>query len=253
MNILLTNDDGLYAPGLRSMARALGRRWHLQVIAPAHEHSGQGHAITISEALEITAVTFPHAAAAWRVEGTPADCVKLGLSQLIKEPVDLVVSGINNGLNTGVSVFYSGTIGGAVEAALNNVAGLAISLEHSRRPDFDAVAEHACGVIEKLCPTRGSCYNLNYPDPGRTAWGSVLAARQSIQGFEELYTEEPMRDGRVAYHLSGDIDISQEPPDSDVSLIRRGAITLTPIRKDFTDPNGLQHIRNVFGNMPPPG
>ncbi|MGE4158333.1 MAG: 5'/3'-nucleotidase SurE [Planctomycetota bacterium] len=252
MKILVTNDDGFYAPGLRALVREFSREHTVWVCAPTLEHSGKSHAITLGPSLECHKTDFPHAKEAWRVDGTPADCVKMALSHLIRDPIDLVLSGINNGLNLGVSVFYSGTISAAVEACLSNVAAVAVSTEHHRRPVYDEIARHLHGVVKRLKPAPGTCHNVNYPDPRRIPWHSVMPARQSIQGFDETYKTETLPGGATSYYLAGSVSPEQEPPDTDVSLQHRGAVTITPIRKDFTDREGLQNLRNLFGNMPPP-
>lgn len=252
MKILLVNDDGIYAPGLRALAKELPKKHEVIVVAPSWEHSGQGHAITLGPSLSVKRVEYPFVKAAYRVTGTPADCVKIALHKLIKENIDCVVSGINHGLNTGVSVFYSGTIAAAVEGAINNVASIAVSAEHASRMDWKKVSEHFSGVLDKLTLTPGCCFNVNYPDPKRARWHGVTVAKQSIQGFEESYGEEPLSDGEKAYSLGGDLNPLKDKHDTDVSLLERGGITITAIRKDFTDLKGNDYLRQVFGNMPPP-
>jgi len=252
LNILLTNDDGIYSPGLRSLAKVLSSHHDVTVCAPSSEQSGQGHSITLDASLTVKRVEFPHVSTAYRITGTPADCVKLALSKILKKEIDLVVSGINNGLNTGVSVFYSGTIAAAVEGSLNNVASIAVSTEGGRRVDWNKISQHFLTLLEKIKFGPGACFNVNYPDPKRIRWHGVCAARQSIQGFEECYGEEIMTDGTTAYSLSGKVDPALDKLDTDVSLLERGAITITSIRKDFTDLKGNEYLRQVFGNMPPP-
>jgi 5'-nucleotidase len=252
LKILLVNDDGIYAPGLRAMAKELATQHEVTVSAPSFEHSGQGHGITLGPSLSVKRVEYPFVKAAYRVTGTPADCVKLALSKLIREEIDCVVSGINNGLNTGVSMVYSGTIAGAMEGAINNVASIAVSMEHGSRMDFGQVASHFLGILDKLELTAGSCFNVNYPDPRRIKWHGISVARQSIIGFEENYEEGSHPNGETAYVLGGDLDSQKADHDTDVSLLERGAITITAVKKDFTDSKGNDYLRQVFGNMPPP-
>ena len=135
MQILLTNDDGIYAPGLAAMERALGRLGDVCVVAPAVEQSGVGHSITFLSPLMAKEVFDGERRRGWAVEGSPADCIKLALSEFCPRP-DLVISGINGGLNLGINVLYSGTVAGATEGAVFGIPSIAVSLEYD---------EHALG------------------------------------------------------------------------------------------------------------
>ena len=166
MQILLTNDDGIYAPGLAAMERALKRLGDVCVVAPAIEQSGVGHSITFLSPLMAKEVFEGDRRRGWAVEGSPADCVKLALAEFCPNP-DLVVSGINGGLNLGINVLYSGTVAGATEGAVSGLTSVAVSLEYDEHARFDDAAEMAVRLIEQILQQRDSgshpLYNINIP------------------------------------------------------------------------------------------
>src|SRR3954454_7647127 len=170
MRILLTNDDGIYAPGLRAMRHELRKLGSVTVVAPATEQSAAGHSVTllapliVQEVFEDDGKTF----IGWAVEGRPADCVKLALLELLKEPPDLIVSGLNAGSNAGINVLYSGTVAAAIEGAFFRRTSIAVSLEYTKpKPlDFPRAAELARRVIEQILKhpqPDGALYNINIP------------------------------------------------------------------------------------------
>lgn len=143
MRILLTNDDGIYAPGLAALQKMLARLGEVHLVAPATEQSGVGHSITFLEPLVCKQVFDQEVFRGYAVEGSPADCVKLGISQLVKAPIDLIVSGINGGLNAGINVLYSGTVAAAIEGAFFRFNSIAVSLEYDPHADFEMAARLA--------------------------------------------------------------------------------------------------------------
>src|SRR2546421_783520 len=165
MRILLTNDDGIYAPGLRARRKELQKRGEVTVVAPATEQSAVGHSITLLTPLLVQDVLDENnQSMGWAVEGRPADCVKLALLELLPEPPDLVVSGLNAGSNAGINVLYSGTVAAAIEAAFFHRTSIAVSLEYTKpKPlDFPRAAELARRVIEQILaqqPPTGTLFN----------------------------------------------------------------------------------------------
>src|SRR5918911_3636112 len=169
VRILLTNDDGVYAPGLRALRKELQKLGEVTVVAPAAEQSAVGHSITLLTPLLVQdVVDEDHRPMGWAVEGRPADCVKLALLELLPEPPDLVVSGLNAGSNAGINVLYSGTVAAAIEGAFFQRTSIAVSLEYTRpKPlDFGRAAELARQVIEQVMarrPAPGALFNVNIP------------------------------------------------------------------------------------------
>ncbi len=173
MRILLTNDDGVFAPGLRALRKELMRLGDVTVIGPALEQSGVGHSITLLQPLVVKPVDYEDGAAAgFMVEGSPADCVKLAICELLGRPPDLIVSGINAGSNAGINVLYSGTVAAAIEGAFFKITSIAVSLELAEHFDYPHAARNAVRVIERILannPKPGSLFNVNLPGalPGR--------------------------------------------------------------------------------------
>src|SRR6188472_2453867 len=169
MHILLTNDDGVFAPGLRALRKELQRLGDVTVIAPALEQSGVGHSITLLNPLVVKQVDDDDGSTlGWMVEGSPADSVKLAICELMEWPPDLIVSGINAGSNAGINVLYSGTVAAAIEGAFFQKTSIAVSLEYTKpRPlNFALAAEHARKVIEQILrhsSPSGSLFNVNIP------------------------------------------------------------------------------------------
>src|SRR6266849_324922 len=169
VRILLTNDDGVYAPGLRAMRKELQKRGEVVVVAPATEQSAVGHSITLLTPLLVQEVLDEQSQFfGWAVEGRPADCVKLALLELLPEPPDLLVSGLNAGSNAGINVLYSGTVAAAIEGAFFQHTSVAVSLEYTKpKPlDFPQAAKLARLVIEQILgqrPATGTLFNVNIP------------------------------------------------------------------------------------------
>src|SRR5438874_6351148 len=180
MRILLTNDDGVYAPGLRAIRKELQKLGDVTVVAPVGEQSAVGHSITLLTPLITQEVLDENQKPmGWAVEGRPADCVKLALLELLSEPPDVIVSGLNAGSNAGINVLYSGTVAAAIEGAFFHRTSIAVSQEYVKvRPlDFSRGAALARQVIEQILahePEDGSLFNVNIPSPDRGPLRGVL-------------------------------------------------------------------------------
>lgn len=171
MRILLTNDDGIYAPGLRALRRELLPLGEVTVVAPATEQSASGHSVTLLNPLLVSEVfddvNGEKQFIGWAVEGRPADCVKLALLELLPDPPDVIVSGMNAGSNAGINVLYSGTVAAAIEGAFYHFTAIAVSLEYDKKIyDFPKGARYARQVVEQILakkPAAGSLFNVNIP------------------------------------------------------------------------------------------
>jgi len=264
MRILLTNDDGITAPGIAAMYRILsdlGPVEAVQVVAPMDVQSAVGHAVTIYEPIvtrKQTVVTeFGDQFQGIAVDGRPADCVKLAVNHLLDEPVDLVVSGMNGGVNMGINVLYSGTVAAAREAAIQGIPAIAVSLFIGDRKQtrwLDAAA-HAGRVIEKLLDgphQLGQLMNLNIPilDNGFEPKG-VRVAPLSQSALTDRYNESADHAGDRCFKIQSSIAFRHTPADSDVACIFDGYITLTPLLTDSTDGQSIdswtQHVESQFG------
>jgi len=237
MKILVTNDDGVYAPGLLALAKALSSLGEVEVVAPSQGQSGAGHGITFLEPLTADQVTIAAERRAWSVSGTPADCVKLGLQELLPDRPDLVVSGINAGANRGVDVLYSGTVAAAAEAALNGIPAVAVSLEKSDGFDFESAAGWALKVLSPILEggiPRGQVLNINVPAASRGAARGIRLVPQSLSAWEDGYDRRQDPRGRDYYWLTADEPVSDPRNPSDSGALADGWVTVTPLQFDLT-------------------
>lgn len=239
MRILLTNDDGIQANGLRALYAALHEAGHdVRVVAPVTEQSAVGHAVTISMPLRVKEFNEKNFQGQG-VHGTPADCVKLAVSTLLTEPPDLVVSGINAGANVGVDILYSGTVSAATEAALMGCHALAVSFD-SFEPtaDLSGQAAYAALLIERIpwdnVPTH-SVLNLNFPACPFEESKPLKLCRHTRAMYHDWYDQRHDPRGRPYYWLDGVIPAEKLSPETDRALLTEGYITMTPLRFDFTD------------------
>ncbi len=196
MLTLLTNDDGIFAPGLAAIERELEKLGEVIVVAPATEQSGVGHSITYLTPLIVKEVFRSDGGAAsdrrlgWAVQGSPADSVKIGIHQFCPRPPDLVVSGINSGLNAGINVLYSGTVAAAIEGAFFGITSVAVSLEFDEHARYDKAAALARQVIERIVghKTPGTqLYNVNIPTAALVGTPEVCAAPMNVTRYDDSF------------------------------------------------------------------
>jgi 5'-nucleotidase len=244
--ILLTNDDGIYAPGLAAMERQLRRLGEVYVVAPAAEQSGVGHSITYLTPLIVKEVYQGARKWGWAVEGSPADCVKIAVTELCPRAPDLVVSGINGGLNAGINVLYSGTVAAAIEGAFFGITSIAVSLEFHEQAQFDKAARLACGIIEQVLRQKASgpqLYNLNMPTAALEGVPKVRIVPMDVARYGDEYERRTDPWGRDYYWATG------RPPaaagaDSDLSALAAGHVALTPLGYNMTAVVELDRMRS---------
>ena len=249
MRILVTNDDGILAPGIAALAQALEPLGEIDVVAPESGQSGAAHAITFMAPLITQQVTVGGKLQGWSVDGSPADCVKLAVCELCGGRPDLVVSGINAGSNRGVDVIYSGTVAAAVEAAFIGIPSLAISLETSRELDFERAATYARSIVERavaLGISPGMVLNVNIPRLDRGEPKGVKVVPQSTTPWTDSYDRRTDPRGRAYFWLSDQGDREPEEHDTDLSALRDGYITVTPLQYDLTQYAQLEHLGSVW-------
>ncbi len=254
MEILLTNDDGIYAPGLEALAGELTRLGNVQVVAPLIEQSGVGHSITYLQPLMAEnvfrhGVLFGHA-----VAGSPADCVKLAMLELCAKPPELLVSGINSGANVGINVLYSGTVAAAIEGAFFGVTSIAVSLATSDLPDFDRTARLAVALIEQLLArdtAAGALWNMNFP-PSQPDWPRGVRLLPMGVGRERELMEKRVDPRGRTYYWSANDENGEHllQPETDVAGLAEGYVTLTPLHFDLTHRPQLAAFRDLPWNLP---
>jgi len=273
MRILLTNDDGIMAPGILALRRALTTLGDVTVVAPTTPQSAVGHGITLTAPVRVIRVDLGDAAAGggeagratgYGVEGRPADCVKLALLELMKERPDLVVSGVNLGHNLGINVLYSGTVAAAVEGAYYGVPSVAVSVEDTDAVDFDGAARIGRRIIDQVLarqpvgraggapqseasraavPARPVLLNINVPDLGRGVPRGVRVVRQSLKGWREGWEKRVDPRGRTYYWMIGEEEGEDAGIESDVAAFAEGYVTVTPLRFDLTDPARMDEVK----------
>jgi 5'-nucleotidase len=240
MRILLTNDDGIYAPGLRALRPELAKLGEVTVVAPATEQSAVGHSVTLTTPLVVQEVLDERKEPlGWAVEGRPADCVKLALRELLPGPPDLIVSGLNAGSNAGINVLYSGTVAAAIEGAFFRCTSVACSLEYTRlRPlDFGRGADLSRRVIEQILaqrPPAGTLFNVNIPSPERGPVRGLRVVPQNVAPYVETYDRRTDPRGRVYFWTVPEYHCPEPHPDTDVTALAEGYVTLTPLQFDLT-------------------
>jgi len=245
--ILLCNDDGIYAPGLSALAEEVSELGEMVVVAPISERSAVGHGITLTRPLRVTPVHRSGRLFGYGVSGTPADCIKMALKSLLDRVPDLVISGINPGPNAGINVIYSGTVSAAVEAAIMGVPSLAVSLDAFTEPDFAPAARIASLVAARILRDglpEGILLNLNVPALPLSRIRGFKVTRQGTAGYREVIERRVDPRGREYYWLGGELQFSRESPGSDSVALEEGYCSLTPLRFDLTDEEGLNLLRS---------
>jgi 5'-nucleotidase len=240
VRILLTNDDGVYAPGLRALRPELQKLGDVTVVAPASEQSAVGHSITLLTPLLVQEVHDENRQPlGWAVEGKPADCVKVALLELLREPPDLIVSGLNAGSNAGINVLYSGTVAAAIEGAFFRRTSIAVSLEYTKPKslDFPRAADLARRVVEQILahgPPDGSLINVNIPSFEKGPVRGVRVVPQNLAPYRETYDRRIDPRGRVYFWSNPDFGCPEPHPDSDVTALGEGYVTVTPLQFNLT-------------------
>jgi len=255
MRILLTNDDGVYAPGLAALHAALAAAHAVTVVAPETEQSAVGHAITLANPIRVRRLGPRTGFAGWAVTGTPADCVKLAVNELMPQPPELVVSGINLGANVGVNVLYSGTVSAATEAAILGLPAMAISLGTHRDPDFGYAARVAAGLagdFAGLGLPAGVILNVNVPPLRADQVKGVVWTRQSNARLVERFLRRTDPRDQVYYWQAGETMGSEGDLSTDFPALLAGYVTLTPVRHDLTDHAALKALHLKTLQLPGP-
>lgn len=237
MHILLTNDDGIYAPGLAALERELQQLGTVTVVAPATEQSGVGHSITYLRPLVTHEAFDGDRRRGWMVEGSPADCVKLGVFEFCPERPSLIVSGINSGLNAGINVLYSGTVAAAIEGAFFGITSFAVSLEFNEHPDFRQAARVARQVIRQVVEHDNhpsTLYNLNIPTAALLGIPQVKPVPMGVIRYGEEFERRIDPRGRAYYWATTEPPAPRTGPDSDLTALANGFVTITPLQFDMT-------------------
>jgi 5'-nucleotidase len=264
MKLLISNDDGIFALGIRTLANTLAEAGHdVTVVCPDRERSATGHGLTLHDPIraEMVEKIFHPAVTAWSCSGTPSDCVKLALGALIDTPLDFVLSGINHGSNLGTDVLYSGTVAAAMEGAIEGIPSIAFSLASYTSKEFQAAAMFAKTLIAQLSKQplpEAMLLNVNVPPVKPEEIAGVRITRQGLRRYIDTFEKRVDPRGKTYYWLAGEVlqDVEQPthlhlPDDvpTDVQAIRDKYITITPLQYNLTDTAGVYCLQKLgFGN-----
>jgi 5'-nucleotidase len=238
--ILVCNDDGINGPGLPALISAMRRLGHVTVSVPEHERSADSHSLTLHKPIRVRRMSPD----TFTLNGSPADCARFGVLELLKEKVDLVVSGINRGYNLGEDVIYSGTVAAAMEATLLRIPSLAFSMDpdgEDYRPAGAFAQRLARQVLRRGLPV-GVCLNVNFPAPNKGGYKSAVPAKlgRRIYGTDITRRADPR--GLEYFWLAGRQVTGVDEPGTDVAAVSRGKISITPLKIDNTDVAALQAL-----------
>ena len=245
MQILLTNDDGIFAPGLAALYKELVKMGDVTVVAPADSRSGASHSITFSRPLVCNKVDINGQFTGFSIQGSPADCVKLAVMQLHEGPIDLLVAGINNGANAGINVYYSGTVAAAMEGAFLQIPAVAMSLSFEEQMDFEKAARCCVKILKKLMPVKkGNVININIPQLSKGEPKGVRVVPQSSKGFDEYYIRQEKEPGQTVFQLAGGSHLTDGNP-TDTTSLEEGFITITALAPDMTDHHKTDELQQI--------
>ncbi len=245
MNILLTNDDGIHARGLWVLKQALDDRYAVTVVAPDTERSAVGHAITLNLPLLIDKVGKDGNGWGYSVSGTPADCVKLGVRELLENRPDMVISGINPGPNVGINLHYSGTVSAAREAALLGIPAIAVSINSGEGGYFKTAAEFVRDLAELVFREgipKGTFLNVNIPDVDRIE--GVRVTKQGISGLSESFDRRTDPRSRIYFWQGSQTEFFDHDPETDGNTLCRNLVSITPIQCDMTDYDQVKRLKS---------
>ena len=238
LSILISNDDGIDAPGLYALVQEVRKIAEVVVVSPDKQQSAVGHAITMNYPLRVVPFRKNEQFFGYAVEGTPADAVKLGVQFLMTRPPDLILSGINHGSNTAVNILYSGTVSAATEGTILGIPSIAISLTTYGEADFSYAAGFAARlaslVAEHGLPD-GTLLNVNVPAVPAAQIRGVIVTKQGTSKWEDTFDVRRDPANREYFWLTGRMIVNDTDPDADQIAIRNNYVSVTPIRYELTD------------------
>lgn len=254
MKVLVTNDDGVFAEGIQVLAQEISKIAETFVVAPDHEQSATGHAITMHRPLLAEKVKYHHLPelSPWKVNGTPADCVKLAVEALLPQRPDLVISGINRGANLGTDVLYSGTVSAAIEAVILGIPAIAVSLAEYHDPHYEYAATFTARLAKQFMSRKQDgemLLNVNVPGCAAEEIRGVAVNRLGVRYYKDPFEERTDPRGRSYYWLAGEIVDVECEYDTDVAAVKNNKVSITPIQHDLTHFLLLDKVKDWLGDL----
>ena len=249
--ILITNDDGVSAPGIRALVEAVKGLGKVVVVAPDKPQSGMGHAITIGHPLRMQKVNVFEGVEAYSCSGTPVDCVKLAVDKVIHRKPDICISGINHGANHSINVIYSGTMSAALEAAIESIPSIGFSLlDLSIDADFTAAIKYARILVEHVLNSKQNdkhlCLNVNIPKGEEKLIKGIKICRQAYAKYEEEFDERKDPHGRRYYWLTGEFINFDKGKDTDVWALEHNYVSVVPVQFDLTNYDLKKKLEKIW-------
>jgi 5'-nucleotidase len=248
MRILLTNDDGILAEGLIALYEELKGDFELSIVAPETEMSAVGHAITLSNPLRVRRFKRNGTFFGYGVSGTPADCVKIGVQEILQQRPDMILSGINLGSNVGINLLYSGTVSAATEGAFLGIPSVAISLNTKNDPDFSFPARFSRRMIRFVMENglkEGTALNVNIPAIPEGRIKGISVTTQDLVRHKDKYEKRNDPRGNVYYWLATETPVEESIPNTDLMALKENRITITPISFDLTDVKQVKKLASI--------
>jgi len=247
--ILVTNDDGITAPGLRALIRFMNEIGEVVVVAPDGPQSGMGHAITINNTLHISKVSIDDkngGSQEYSCSGTPADCVKIGLQEILDRRPDICISGINHGSNSSINVIYSGTMSAAIEAGIEGIPAIGFSLcDYAYNANFEASKEFVQKIVrESLTNGIPNGVVLNVNIPAGDALKGIKICRQARANWKEKFDKRKSPMGKDYYWLTGEFELLDKGEDTDEHALAKGYVSVVPTQFDLTAHHAIQQLNN---------
>ncbi|ASZ09527.1 5'/3'-nucleotidase SurE [Chitinophaga pendula] len=248
--ILVTNDDGVTAPGIRALIEAVSPLGKVVVVAPDSPQSGKGHAITIGVPLRLNQVDIFEGIEAWQCSGTPVDCVKLARDKILHRLPDICVSGINHGANHSINIIYSGTMSAAMEAAIEGIPSVGFSfLDYSFDADFSIPKQVAASVTSRMLENNyppGTLFNVNIPMASAEEFKGIKICRQADAKWVEEFDERRDPHGKKYYWLTGEFRNRDNGQDTDVWALENNYASLVPVQFDLTHYKMKEHLEKEW-------
>lgn len=247
--ILVTNDDGIHAPGIRALATAMRELGDVVMVAPDNEKSAVGHAITIADPIRIQKITNSDQIPGYAVKGTPADCVKIAVQSLLDSPPDIIISGINAGANVGNNVIYSGTVSAATEGTMLKIPSMAISLDCIKvTPDnfstAQMIAKQMVRSLLRYSLPDGTLLNVNVPHLAESQIRGIRVTRQGDVFYRDYFEKREDPRGRLYYWMTGDMVDPTDDPDTDSQALADGWVSVSPIHYQLTNMDFLDELKS---------